>query len=289
MDAKTLEKLKKEAADALSSALVNSTQWENVPALVKALEALDGMKAEPPSSGCEVPGCVLPRGHIDMEPLVAGGHLVPSEAPLGERLAGGVGVVTPPRPASPCPVPGCTYAAGHNAAHTYAKTQAVGFPCANITCRFKGLSSADGRVCDGCRDEADRVAMMQHHPPEEKKAPARAHIKGCTLDTMHEGFCYGPSLLSEDVLRHGIAAKANIPSGKAMLLDGPAPTAKQVAHIRAAVLEEAVALAESFRKDAEILVKRNAGISSQAWAETRADTARGIRDELALLKTKEPK
>lgn len=146
MDVTTLEKLKKEAAEALSAALGNSTQWRNVETLVRTLATLDGMELD----------------DDDYVPQLSREEAVKAMADLS-----GINSVvrgTPPDP----------------------------------RCTLCGLGA----------------------PPH----------------TTHG--------LSAKFEAHGMA---NVPSGQAMLLDGPAPTPKQDEYIRRETLEVAAQCLENLK------------------------------------------
>lgn len=270
MKVETLEKLKKEAAEALSRNLcvIGSDYAHAAASLVEVLKSLEAMTAHVRDSaavGGEIDTYTMPKRRSDppsrlgQSPYCAGRDC--EGEPEGqsqfcldhqwkEKEVGAVGVVAPPRAPWPCPVVGCTYAHGHNA------------PC-------------NGQLI----------------PPEETKPPACAHLKECVLDADHPEGCYVPfkpltcphdnvgcgtkricEVCKGETKRRapdgggfvqGLtfdppvsmkqaeaamdAIKTNVPSGKAMFLDGPAPTLAQVAHIRNEALEDAAKDVEALK------------------------------------------
>lgn len=110
MKSETLEKLKKEAANALSRHLctlgVGSAQ--EALAMMQVLAALNGMTADEPSDVAKD----VRRAYEAALLNGTGAYTMKYDA-----ACNGIGVVTAPLTPKPCPVLGCTYSAGHNAPH----------------------------------------------------------------------------------------------------------------------------------------------------------------------------
>lgn len=273
MKSETLEKLKKEAADALSRHIctlgVGSAQ--EALAMVQVLAALNGMTADEPSDVAkdvrrayedallygtgaytmkyDAKGLHTDVAKLHLEAAMAEapiqGYSAQEErpgpsAPCLHSVHGkgacwlpaghkadhdfeGVGVVTPARPPKPCPVPGCTYAAGHNAPCNVPPLQPR--PCTFERCVY---SPGHGGKC----------------------SPIRGTV--CP----HDNVGCGVTRICEVCKGEPQEQRANVLSGRAMLLDGPMPTPAQVAHLRNEALEEAaVAMDQTGRLSGAAIIR----------------------------------
>lgn len=180
MKAETLERLRKEATEALSRHIWTHSAdgAQGALAMLQVLTTLEGMTAEdakPATALClhgvyDKGTCLLPYRHTQDHDFTPGagngaGRLGHMGSPLGKS-------------------PFCAYAKCDNPPTT------------------------PGRYC-GVHDDPNKAPWLALDP-------ALAHQQSPNVD------------------QH-----ANIPSGQSMLLDGPTPTPKQVAHLRNEVLEEA--------------------------------------------------
>lgn len=199
MDVTTLEKLKKEAAEALSAALGNSTQWCNAEALGRTLATLDGMELD----------------DDDYVPQLSREEAVKAMA----DLSGLNSVVRGTTPAPRCTL--CDLGAPPHAEH-------------GLKAKFVSRIVANSSSCLWCKTRP-KAATFTHEGCDK---PVCAE---CVMRASRGAPPLGnqPAWLMDE--------QANVPSGKAMLLDSPAPTPKQEAHIRRETLEVAAQYLENLK------------------------------------------